>query len=483
MIRWACCFLLIAVTSLDAQVCRLNVAGLNRNRRVVGDVSAECPAPLHTAPFGNWGATSNFGSKRDGHQFDGWCHNQRICDNLGNCRDNCSDTWYEWNSCTTHSLYRGPNCTLYNSADCTEQVSTTGVNVLGTQTVDIAVSCPSASNRVSGFDRGGCSEVRSYSRDNNYMSLYELDPLTGDELVQSVYFPGTSVSLDCNVWGCASATSEFVGPISWDSPKTPAKIFAEMGMIVNSGSFVDSSNRCQLSPISLWVVSSATRQVAPLAPESMVTLHTASVTGEVGVASSSTLPTALGGIQVRVTENGGAPRLAGLSFVSPHQINFVIPPGLREGPATVSVVAGSSLRATGSIEVAKTSPGLFTADGSGRGIAAAMAMRIDPQGGQHMQRSYSCAEGFCVGEQLHMGASEDQFILVLYGTGIRGGQTTTATIGGMPAEVIVVSAQPTNPGLDQVNVRVPRSLAGAGLVEVALDVDGKASNTVVIALQ
>jgi uncharacterized protein (TIGR03437 family) len=82
-----------------------------------------------------------------------------------------------------------------------------------------------------------------------------------------------------------------------------------------------------------------------------------------------------------------------------------------------------------------------------------------------------------------MGSSEDQLILNLYGTGIRGGQTTKATIGGVPAEVIVVSAQPTNPGLDQVNVRVPRSLAGAGLVEVALEVDGKASNTVVIALR
>jgi uncharacterized protein (TIGR03437 family) len=184
-----------------------------------------------------------------------------------------------------------------------------------------------------------------------------------------------------------------------------------------------------------------------------------------------------------VTESGGASRLAGLSFVSPHQVNFVMPPRLREGQATVSVVAGSTLRATGTVEVTRTAPGIFTADGSGRGIAAALATRIDAQGGQHLQRSYSCADGLCVGELLDMGSSEDQLILNLYGTGIRGGQTTKATIGGVPAEVIVVSAQPTNPGLDQVNVRVPRSLAGAGLVEVALEVDGKASNTVVIALR
>jgi len=480
VITWA---VLTMVSSLEAQVCRLSVAGLNRNRRVVGEITAECPAPLHTAPFGNWGATSNFGSKRDGHQFDGWCHNQRICDNQGNCRNNCSDNWYEWNSCTTHPLYRAPNCSLYNSADCTEQVTTTGVNVLGTQTVDIAVSCPSASNRVSGFDQGGCADVKAYSRDNNFMSLYELDPVTGDELVQSVYFPGTTVRLNCNAWGCPAAESEFVGPISWDSPKTPAKVFAEMGMIVNSGTFVDTSNRCRIEPVSLRVVSSATRQPMPMAPDSMATLQSAHVAATTETASSSTLPTTLGGIQVRVTDGGGAARLAGISFVSPHQINFVLPAGLREGNATISVTGGNTIRATSTIEVAKASPGIFTADGSGGGLAAAMGMRIGAQGAQQMQRSYSCNEGVCGGEPLDLGASDEQFVLVLYGTGIRRGDVNSVTIGGVPAEPLLVAAQPSNPGLDQVNVRVPKSLAGAGLVEVKLEVDGKPANPVFVWLQ
>lgn len=476
--------MLTVVSSLEAQVCRLSVAGLNRNRRITGDITAECPAPLHTAPFGNWGATSNFGSKRDGHQFDGWCHNQRICDSLGNCRDNCSDGWYEWNSCTTHALYRAPNCSLYNSADCTEQVTTTGVNVLGTQTVDVAVSCPTASNRVSGFDQGGCTDVKAYSRDNNFMSLYELDPLTGDELVQSVYFPGTTVRLNCNAWGCPAAESEFVGPISWDSPKSPAKVFAEMGMIVNSGTFVDTANRCQIAPVSLRVVSSATRQAVPLAPESMATLQSAFISASTEAASSSVLPTTLGGIQVRVTDGGGAGRLAGISFVSPHQVNFVMPAALREGSATVSVVAANTIRATGSIEIAKVSPGIFTADGGGSGLAAAMGMRIGPQGAQQqMQRSFSCLEGVCAGEPLDLGASDEQFVLVLYGTGVRGGQINSVTIGGVPAEPLTVSAQPSNPGLDQINVRVPKSLAGAGLVEVRLEVDGKPANPVVVWLK
>ena len=74
---------LMANVSLYGQVCRLSVAGLNRARRVVGNIHAECPEVVHTAPFGNWGVTSNFGSKNNTHQFDGWCHDTRVCDNAG----------------------------------------------------------------------------------------------------------------------------------------------------------------------------------------------------------------------------------------------------------------------------------------------------------------------------------------------------------------------------------------------------------------
>ena len=128
---------------LPAQVCRITATALNQERRVIGGVNTECPTLLlHSAPFGNWGVTSNFGAALDGHQFDGWCHNTRICDNNGNCRTDCGDGWYEWNSCTDHSQFKAPNCTLYNAADCTQQVTSTGVNTHGSRTLDVPVSCP-----------------------------------------------------------------------------------------------------------------------------------------------------------------------------------------------------------------------------------------------------------------------------------------------------------------------------------------------------
>ena len=184
------CFLLLLCSDADAQVCRLSVAGVNRERRVMGSIAAECPNPLHSAPFGNWGVASNFGPKLNGHQFQGWCHDMRVCDNAGQCLSNCSDGWYEWNSCTTNPLFQAPNCSLYNAADCTEQISTMGINVLGTQAVDVPVTCPLDSDRDGVLlDSGGCRDLRTYSRGNNFMSMYELDPLATDELVQTIYYP------------------------------------------------------------------------------------------------------------------------------------------------------------------------------------------------------------------------------------------------------------------------------------------------------
>src|ERR1700709_21443 len=144
-------FFLLAVTMSapwsEAQACRISVAGLNQRGRVGVAVRAECPEhPLRSAPFGNWGVTSNFGQKGDSHQFDGWCHNVRVCDNNGACSNVCQDGWYEWNSCTDHPRFTAPNCSLYNAAGCTEQTTTTGTNVHGTKYVDMPVSCPADTN-------------------------------------------------------------------------------------------------------------------------------------------------------------------------------------------------------------------------------------------------------------------------------------------------------------------------------------------------
>jgi hypothetical protein len=233
-----------ALTPVWGQMCSFSIGGLNRSRVVTGPVHAECPGTIHTAPFGNWGASSSFGTRKNGHQFQGWCKNKWVCDNSGRCSTKCTDQWYEWNSCTDVPEFRAPNCTLYNSSSCTEQRSVTDVNVLGTYYGSVAASCPVDTNADGVCDSGGCKDHAGIYLASAYMSLYELDPLATDSLVQTVYFPPTWIPLTCTPWSCPAAGSQWVNPSSYDSPSTPAKVRAQFAMAANWGTFSDPNSAC-----------------------------------------------------------------------------------------------------------------------------------------------------------------------------------------------------------------------------------------------
>jgi len=477
---------LSAAAVCQAQVCRLSVAGLNRARRVMGPVNAECPDPLHSAPFGNWGVTSNFGHKLDGRQFEGWCNsNQEIVDNNGVRRRACGSRWHEWNSCTDHALFRAPNCTLYNSTECTEQVSTTGVNVLGTQFVDVPVSCPADMDGDGQLDQGGCSAVRTYSHGANFMSIYELDPLTGDDLIQTLIYPPTVVELTCDFWGCLPTGSQWLPPVAYDSPQSPPKIFAEMAMAVNSGTFVDASGVCKAAT-ALQTVSAASFQGPLIASGSIASAFGRALSPKTEAVTSLPLPQTLGGVRVAVTDQHQREYSARLLFVSPEQVNFIAPVALLPGPATVKVFGpNNELRASGLVQIEQVVPSLFAANFDGQGVAAAVAVRVKPDGSQQVEQVFTCESqgGRCSPLALDVGSESEQVILLLFGTGIRWRsslESVRVTIGDGAAELLYAGRQLEYEGLDQVNVRLPRSVAGRGEVEVLLEVDGKQANSVTV---
>lgn len=82
---------------------------------------------------------------------------------------------------------------------------------------------------------------------------------------------------------------------------------------------------------------------------------------------------------------------------------------------------------------------------------------------------------------IELGSETEQVYLVLFGTGWRN-RTSLAnvrvTIGGTEVEALYAGPQLQHPGLDQINLRLPRALAGRGEVEVAVRVDGSAANPV-----
>ncbi len=78
-----------------------------------------------------------------------------------------------------------------------------------------------------------------------------------------------------------------------------------------------------------------------------------------------------------------------------------------------------------------------------------------------------------------MGGDGDQLFLILYGTGLRyrnSLQGVTVKMGGVDAQVLYTGPQGALAGLDQINILVPRSLAGRGEMEIVMIVDGQQAN-------
>ena len=76
--------------------------------------------------------------------------------------------------------------------------------------------------------------------------------------------------------------------------------------------------------------------------------------------------------------------------------------------------------------------------------------------------------------------------LSFFGTGIRSASSlsnVSVQIGTATIQPTYAGPQPQTPGLDQVNIPLPLSLRGAGLVNVTVTVDGVTSNAVQVRVQ
>ena len=75
--------------------------------------------------------------------------------------------------------------------------------------------------------------------------------------------------------------------------------------------------------------------------------------------------------------------------------------------------------------------------------------------------------------------------MLLFGTAFRNntGLPLSATIGGVSSEVLFAGPQGDFVGLDQANVRIPRSTIGRGEVNVVLTVGTKTANTVTLSIK
>lgn len=228
---------------------------------------------------------------------------------------------------------------------------------------------------------------------------------------------------------------------------------------------------------------SAASFVGPdLAAESITAAFGESLATATQSANSTPLPTSLAGTTVKITDNLGMERLAPLFFVAPMQINYQIPQGTVVGAANILVTSGDGVVSTGVLNIATVAPGLFTANANGQGVPAAVVLRLKADGTQSFDpvSQYDPAQKQFVPIPIDLGPETDQLFPVLFGTGVRFRSSLSdvkATIGGINVEVLFAGPADGFVGLDQINIRLPRSLAGRGIVDVVITVDGKVANT------
>jgi uncharacterized protein (TIGR03437 family) len=163
-------------------------------------------------------------------------------------------------------------------------------------------------------------------------------------------------------------------------------------------------------------------------------------------------PTNVGGTTVTVNGRG-----AQIFFVSPGQVNFLVPPETEIGTANVVVTNSEGFPSRTSVPTLRGAPGVFTTTGDGTGDGVILN-----------------------GDSLQEGPfdpSSGNLRLTIFATGARNATQNLVVIGGRVINAEAVIASPDMAGLDEVHVLVPRDLRGAGTIDLFVQSDGRASNS------
>lgn len=257
--------------------------------------------------------------------------------------------------------------------------------------------------------------------------------------------------------------------------RIPAAMRANAGTL-----FVQASTAAGLmsSPLSIVVAPAASVNTVALtttdaakfgnqvSPETVVAgFGTRLASQAVAAPAGQPLPTVLDGSSVLV--NGIAARLF---FVSGNQVNYRTPASGTVGPAVVLVVARDGSVSRGQLNISQSNPAIFTSTATGAGAPAAVASTDGT--------TFNILMGNPDGTPREISAGN---FVMLFGTAFRffsTALTNACRIGTTDVTPSFIGPAPGLDGVDQVNLQIPQSLAGAGDVTLTCTVDGKTSNAV-----
>jgi uncharacterized protein (TIGR03437 family) len=214
-------------------------------------------------------------------------------------------------------------------------------------------------------------------------------------------------------------------------------------------------------PPSITQIVNAASYRPDIAPGSLITVQGSSLSFGEQIATAVPLPMELNAVKLFT---GAAQPLAqlGLLFVSAGQINALLGSSASAGMLTFAVNHLGLPSENRNANVLASAPGIFAADGSGRGQGAILNA------------------GTATLADAATPARRGAFIEI-YATGL-GRMLPTVTLGGAQAEVTFAGPAPGFEGLDQINARIPAGVTPGNAVPIVLRTGNFTSNEVTIAI-
>ena len=208
----------------------------------------------------------------------------------------------------------------------------------------------------------------------------------------------------------------------------------------------------------------------PLAPGAIAAAFGADLCTRVESAQVLPLPTNLAGTTVRVIDSRNVQHAAQIFFVSPGQINYLIPEQAAMGTAQIIVTNANGSVSRGELQLVASSPAIFTVSYTGRGLPVALTTYdgifydrvVNPDGSARA---------------VDPGTNWRPNYLLLFGTGLRNAKNLRVRIGRTEITPLYIGPQGGFAGLDQINLALSPSLTG-GMHDISLITDGQAGNSV-----
>ena len=197
----------------------------------------------------------------------------------------------------------------------------------------------------------------------------------------------------------------------------------------------------------------------PVAAGSIVSAFGVNLAPGTETASTDSPPTTLAGIRVHVRDLSTGDRLAPLLYVSPTQINYIMPSSDPYPWVGLERVGTPYVPKGVAVPVSAVAAGFYSV---GQGLAAASALSVAPSGAETSIPVTSCSGTNCRAVPIDLSGAP--VYLSLYGTGFDAASAalSTCTIAGETLPVSYAGPQLQVAGLDQVNMLLPKTLARVG---------------------